>query len=61
MKKGLLLKHLKECITAKLENMSWYFYPDRFSSYEDYVIYLKEKGLAFEAPEGMYNKQKIIL
>ena len=41
--------------------MSWYFYPDRFSSYEDYVIYLKEKGLAFEAPEGMYNKQKIIL
>lgn len=30
--------------------MSWYFYPeDRFSSYEEYVKYLKEKGFAFEA------------
>lgn len=35
--------------------MSWYFYPDNFSSYEEYVVYLKEKGLAFEAP-GMYKK-----
>ena len=33
---------------------SWYFYPDNFSSYEDYIKYLKEKGLALEAPEGMY-------
>lgn len=31
------------------------YYPDRFSSYEEYVKYLKEKGLALEAPEGMYN------
>lgn len=30
---------------------SWYFYPDNFSSYEDYVKYLKEKGLALEVPE----------
>jgi len=31
--------------------MSWYFYPeDRFSSYEEYVKYLKENGFAFEAP-----------
>jgi len=29
----------------------WHFYPDSFSSYEEYVDYLKEKGLAFEAPE----------
>ena len=29
---------------------SWYFYPDNFSSYEDYVKYLKEKGFALEAP-----------
>ena len=35
---------------------SLYFYPDNFSSYEDYIKYLKEKGLALEAPEGMYNK-----
>ncbi len=36
--------------------MSWYFYPeDRFSSYEEYVEYLKEKGLALEASEGMYK------
>ena len=36
--------------------MGWYFYPeDRFSSYDEYVTYLKEKGLAFDAPEGMYK------
>ena len=34
---------------------SWYFYPDNFSSYEDYIKHLKEKGLAFEAPERMYE------
>ena len=37
--------------------MSWYFYPDNFSSYEEYVDYLKEKGLAFEAPEGMHKTE----
>jgi hypothetical protein len=31
--------------------MSWMFYPDRFSSYDEYVEYLKQKGLAFDAPE----------
>jgi len=36
--------------------MSWYFYPeDRFSSYEEYVDYLKEKGFALEATENMYK------
>ena len=30
--------------------MSWYFYPDNFPSYEDYVQYLKEKKFALEAP-----------
>lgn len=29
---------------------SWHFYPDNFSSYEDYVKYLKEKGFAVDAP-----------
>ena len=39
-------KHLKNT------NMSsWNFYPDRFSSYEEYVKYLKEKGYAFDVPE----------
>lgn len=34
------------------------FYPhDRFSSYEEYVNYLKEQGLAFDAPEGMYKNE----
>lgn len=38
--------------------MSWYFYPeDRFSSYEEYVKYLKEKGLALEAPKDIYEKK----
>ena len=35
--------------------MSWKYYPKEFSSYEEYVKYLKEKGLALESPEGMYN------
>ncbi len=31
--------------------MSWNYYPaDRFSSYEEYVAYLKKIGFAFEAP-----------
>jgi len=38
--------------------MSWNFYPeDRFSSYEEYVNYLKENGLAFDAPEGIYETE----
>lgn len=41
-----------------LKELSWNFYPDdRFSSYEEYVKYLKEKGLALEAPEGMYKTE----
>lgn len=36
---------------------SWYFYPENFSSYEEYVDYLKEKGLAFDAPEGIYKEK----
>lgn len=31
---------------------SWKFYPDRFSSYEEYVAYLKNKGFALDAPSG---------
>ena len=30
---------------------SWYFYPDNFSSYEEYANYLIESGFAIEAPE----------
>ena len=38
--------------------MSWNFYPeDRFSSYDDYVKYLKEIGFAIEAPKEMYEVQ----
>ena len=35
----------------------WKFYPDNFSSYGEYVNYLKEKGFALEAPEGMYKTE----
>ena len=35
--------------------MSWDYYPKEFSSYEEYVKYLKEKGFALEAPDGMYK------
>lgn len=42
--------HLKLKIKFKYMS-SWHFYPDNFSSYEEYVKYLKEKGLAVDAPE----------
>ncbi len=36
--------------------MSWDFYPeDRFSSYEEYIEYLKEKKLAFDVPEDTHE------
>ena len=39
--------------------MSWHFYPeDRFSSYDEYVPYLKERGFAFEAPEGIHETEQ---
>ena len=38
--------------------MPYRYFPIEFSSYEEYVKYLKEKGLAIEAPEGMYNLEK---
>ena len=36
---------------------SWNFYPDDYASYEEYVNYLKDNGLAFDAPEN-YLKEK---
>ena len=30
---------------------SWNYYPKEFSSYEEYVSYLKDNGLAYEVPE----------
>ena len=35
--------------------MPYRYFPIEFSSYEDYVKYLKEKGLAIEAPKEMCN------
>lgn len=35
--------------------MSWKYYPKEFSSYDEYVEYLKEKGFALEAPEEMHE------
>ena len=31
--------------------MSYKYFPIEFSSYEDYVKYLKERGFAVEVPE----------
>ena len=36
--------------------MHYKYFPIEFSSYEDYVKYLKEKGLALEVEEKMYVK-----
>jgi len=33
--------------------MSYKYFPIEFSSYEEYIKYLKEKGLALEALKGM--------
>ena len=35
--------------------MSWKYYPKEFSSYKEYVKYLKKKGLALSAPEEMHK------
>lgn len=35
-----------ECITKIYKKMTYRYFPIEFSSYEDYVKYLKEKGLA---------------
>ena len=34
-----------------LQNMAYKYFPSEFSSYEDYVKYLKEKGFAIEVTE----------
>ena len=41
--------------------MSYKYFPSEFSSYEDYVKYLKEKGLAIEVIENNSYKKKINL
>lgn len=45
------------CINKNINNnnMSWYFYPENFSSYEEYAKYLIEKGFAIDAPNEMYK------
>jgi len=41
--------------------MSWYFNSeDKFSSYEEFVKYLKEKDVVLEAHEEMYNAKKLL-
>lgn len=42
----------------KMKSYTNRYFPIEFSSYEDYVKYLKEKGLALEAPEDIYRKEK---
>jgi len=37
--------------------MCYKYFPIEFSSYEDYIKYLKEKGFAVEVPEEMYNNK----
>lgn len=40
--------------------MSWIFNSEgKFSSYEEFVKHLKEKGITFEAPEEM-NAKKLL-
>lgn len=56
IEKGLALEAPERMYEIKDKNvMSWEYYPKEFSSYEEYVKYLKEKGFALEAPEGMYK------
>ena len=53
--KGLAIEApegMYKCITKKsTKNMSYNYFPSEFSSYEDYVKYLKKKGFAIEVIE----------
>lgn len=51
-------KEEKEVLLTNLCAMCYKYFPIEFSSYEDYIKYLKEKGLALEAPDGMYNNKE---
>ena len=56
IEKELVLEENEGIYEIKDKNvMSWEYYPKEFSSYEEYVKYLKEKGFALEAPEGMHE------
>ena len=38
--------------------MHYNYFPSEFSSYEDYVKYLKEKGLAIEVPKRNVKREQ---
>ena len=42
----------------KENKIAYGYFPNEFSSYEDYIKYLKEKGFAFEVPERKYKKEQ---
>ena len=45
-------------MTKIYKKMGYRNFPIEFSSYEDYIKYLKEKGFAIEVPERMYKKEQ---
>lgn len=49
IEKGVALEAPEEMY----KNVCYKYFPNEFSSYEDYIKYLKEKGFALEAPDGM--------
>jgi len=40
--------------------MTYRYFPIEFSSYEDYIKYLKEKGFALEVPEEKYKEGQML-
>ena len=56
-------RHLKATLERifpelKENKIAYGYFPNEFSSYEDYIKYLKEKGFAFEVPERKYKKEQ---
>lgn len=51
IEKGLAIEAPEEMYNENLQKMSYKYFPIEFSSYEDYVKYLKEKGFAIEVSE----------
>ena len=52
------ISDLQDIFPELKESMTYKYFPNEFSSYEDYIKYLKEKGLALDVPERMYGKEE---
>ena len=57
MKTKVELDYILLYLNEIYKKMPYRYFPIEFSSYEDYVKYLKEKGFALEVPKEIYNSK----